>query len=116
MSIVYYGAVINPQTLTSYQALPNCLLSISPKGDIDWIVEDVLSSMVQETLIQKGCIDLDVVTLKHGEFIMPGFIDTHTVRPINLIMSTFTNTYRPLTIYSTLVKSRIWGGECWGAR
>jgi Predicted metal-dependent hydrolase with the TIM-barrel fold len=78
-STVYYGAVINPQTLTFYQALPNCLLAVGPTGEIDWIVEDVASSMVQETMAQKGSADVDVVDLKRGEFIMPGFIDTHTV-------------------------------------
>jgi len=79
-STIYYGAVINPQTLTFYQALPNCLLAVGHTGEIDWIVEDVVDSMVQETMAQKGCLDADVIALKHGEFIMPGFIDTHTVR------------------------------------
>ncbi|TFY78765.1 hypothetical protein EWM64_g5243, partial [Hericium alpestre] len=80
-STVFYGAVINPQTLTDYQALPNCLLSVGPDGAIDWLVDDVPDSMVQEVLAQKGSVDADVIALKHGEFIMPGFVDTHTHAP-----------------------------------
>jgi guanine deaminase len=78
---VYHGAVINPKTLTSYDALPNCLIAVSSIGDIDWIVDDVVDSMVQEIMSQKGCLEAEVISLKQGEFIIPGFIDTHTVSP-----------------------------------
>ena len=76
---VFYGAVINPQSLRSYQALPRCLLAVSASGVIEWIVDDVEESMIQQALAHKGCIDSEVVPLKYGEFIMPGFVDTHTV-------------------------------------
>lgn len=79
---IYYGPVINPETLNSYKALPSCLFSVGPSGNIDWIVEDVAEHMLQDTLAQKGCIDVNVTTLRTGEFFVPGFIDTHTVRDI----------------------------------
>lgn len=77
---IYHGAVINPKTVASYDALPRCLLAVSPSGEIAWMVEDVVDSMVQEIMSQKGCLQAEVISLKHGEFIIPGFIDTHTVR------------------------------------
>jgi guanine deaminase len=80
---VYHGAVINPKDLTSYHAMPNCLIAVSPVGEIEWIVEEVVDSMVQEIMSQKGCLEADVVNLKHGEFIIPGFIDTHTVSVVS---------------------------------
>ncbi|KAJ7271938.1 hypothetical protein B0H12DRAFT_1044019 [Mycena haematopus] len=80
-SIVYYGSVINPVSLASLQALPRCLLAVASTGNIDWIVEDVEDSMVQETMAAHGYIDIDVVCLREGEFIMPGFCDTHTHAP-----------------------------------
>lgn len=80
MATVYYGSVINPETLTSYETLSNCLLAVGPTGIIDWIARDVVDSMVQETMAQYGYADVKVLVLKQGEFIMPGFIDTHTVR------------------------------------
>jgi guanine deaminase len=79
---VFYGAVINPQSLISYQVIPNCLIAVSANGQIEWIVEGVIDAMVQETMAQKGCIDAKVIALNHAEFLMPGFIDTHTVRLI----------------------------------
>jgi len=80
-SKIFYGAVISPESLTTYKALPNCLLSVGAPGTIDWIVEDVENHALQETLAQKGCIDVDVIVLQAGEFLLPGFIDTHTHAP-----------------------------------
>ncbi|KAF7974821.1 hypothetical protein HWV62_11175 [Athelia sp. TMB] len=78
---IYHGPVINPRSLTAYDALPNCLLAVSPAGDITWLVEDVQGPMVQEVMNQQGCSDAEVVSLKTGEFIIPGFVDTHTHAP-----------------------------------
>ncbi|KAF8882424.1 hypothetical protein BD779DRAFT_1612446 [Infundibulicybe gibba] len=70
---VYYGPVINPQSPSTYQALPRCLLAIGTAGTIEWIVDDVESALVQEALAQKE--------LPQGQFIMPGLVDTHTHAP-----------------------------------
>lgn len=77
---VFYGAVINPETLKTFSALPRCLLAIAPSGEIAWMVDDVPDSMVQEVMAKNGCTDANVIPLRTGEFLMPGFIDTHTVR------------------------------------
>lgn len=78
---VFYGAAVNPQTLTDYATLPRCLLAVGPSGNIDWIVDDVAPHELQDTLSQKGCLDVDIVELKEGEFLLPGFVDTHTHAP-----------------------------------
>ncbi|KAG6853024.1 hypothetical protein C0991_007395 [Blastosporella zonata] len=78
---IFYGAVITPKTLTCYDALPNCLLSVGASGKIHWIEKNVEADALQDTLAQKGCIDVDVVVLEPGEFLLPGFIDTHTHAP-----------------------------------
>ncbi|KAJ7775024.1 hypothetical protein B0H16DRAFT_83154 [Mycena metata] len=77
-SVVYYGSVINPVTLMSFKAHTSCLIAVGPTGNIEWMVEDVPDSMVQETMAAHGYIDVDVVPLRSGEFIMPGLCDTHT--------------------------------------
>ncbi|EAU88645.1 guanine deaminase [Coprinopsis cinerea okayama7 len=80
----FYGAVINPKSLTSYAALPRCLLAVGPTGNIDWIVKDVAPHELQDALAQKGHVDIasaNLVELKEGEFLMPGFVDTHTHAP-----------------------------------
>jgi guanine deaminase len=76
---VFYGSVINPQTLVTYQTLRNCLLAVSTTGQIQWIVEDVSEHMVRETMAGRGCGDAELIMLTEAELIIPGFIDTHTV-------------------------------------
>ncbi|KAG6900664.1 hypothetical protein C0993_005897 [Termitomyces sp. T159_Od127] len=78
---IFYGAVINPKTLTAYDAFPHCLLSVGPDGNIDWIEENVEEHDLQDTLAKKGLVDVNIVTLQPGEFLLPGFIDTHTHAP-----------------------------------
>ena len=77
---IFYGPVINPVSLTSYSILPQCLLVVDPFGKIDFIMGYLEAHKLQETLASKGHSDVDVTILKDGEFLMPGFIDTHTVR------------------------------------
>ncbi|KAI0934761.1 hypothetical protein AcV5_006501 [Taiwanofungus camphoratus] len=83
MSTVYYGGLITPGTLTEYIALPHALLSVSGStGEIEWIEEDVPESMLQNVLAKHGMLSgFDLLALKLGEFLMPGFIDTHTHAP-----------------------------------
>ncbi|KAI0763687.1 Metallo-dependent hydrolase [Irpex lacteus] len=85
MSTIFYGALINPVSLTSYDALPHAVLSVSRQtGNIDWVEKDVPASSLQDVLAQHGVVDMsdvELVELKDGEFLMPGFIDTHSHAP-----------------------------------
>ncbi len=76
---IFYGPFVNPKSLSSFQALPRCLLAVGPSGHIDWIEEDVHESALQNVLAQHGSLSTPLVSLRHGEFILPGFVDTHTV-------------------------------------
>jgi guanine deaminase len=77
---IFYGPLVNPKSLSSFQALPRCLLAVAASGQIDWIEEDVHESALLDVLAQHGSLDVPLVNLRHGEFILPGFVDTHTVR------------------------------------
>jgi len=77
---IFYGPVINPKSHSSFNALSRCLLAVGPSGDIDWIVEDVPEHALQDVLAQRDSLDVPLVSLKYGEFVLPGFVDTHTVR------------------------------------
>ncbi|KAH9952108.1 Metallo-dependent hydrolase [Amylocystis lapponica] len=83
MATIFYGALISPTSLSTYDALPHALLSVShDTGEIEWLDEDVPASTVQDALARHGLVsEVDLVELKPGEFIMPGFIDTHTHAP-----------------------------------
>jgi hypothetical protein len=77
---IFYGPIVNPISHSSFQALPRCLLAVGPTGHIEWIVEDVHESALLGVLAQHGSTDIPLVVLRHGEFLLPGFVDTHTVR------------------------------------
>ena len=78
MATAYIGPVINPQSLTDYLALPQCLILVSAEGDIDQIYEDVQPLQVQEIITNHPGIKS--IKLEEGQFLMPGLIDTHAVR------------------------------------
>ncbi|PPQ63252.1 hypothetical protein CVT24_006777 [Panaeolus cyanescens] len=79
---IYYGAVVNPRSLQAYDLWPRCLLAVNAKGVIDWVVEDVQPHELQDALASKGhSLETDFVALKDGEFLIPGFVDTHTHAP-----------------------------------
>ena len=82
MSTIFYGALVTPVSLTAYRALPRALLAVSREtGDIDWVEDDVPAGELQEVLAKHGVVSegAEIVELKTGEFLMPGFIDTHIV-------------------------------------
>jgi len=54
-------------------------MEIGSTGNIDWMLDCVKENQLEEALSQKGLATSQVVYLKDGEFIIPGFIDTHTV-------------------------------------
>ncbi|KAI0273592.1 hypothetical protein BC834DRAFT_816347 [Gloeopeniophorella convolvens] len=78
---VFYGPVINPESTSSFHTLPACLLAVGASGEIDWIAHDVHESAIQDVLAQHGSLDTHLVQLNHGEFLLPGFVDTHTHAP-----------------------------------
>lgn len=78
---IFYGPLVNPKSLSYFQALPRCLLAVGPEGHIDWIEEDIHESALQNVLAQHASLEAHLVNLRHGEFILPGFVDTHTHAP-----------------------------------
>ncbi len=76
---IFYGGVVNPISHDSYSVFPQCVLSVDSLGNIEWMVDDVKPHNLQTTLAAKGRVGAEVLALKNGEFIIPGFIDTHTV-------------------------------------
>jgi guanine deaminase len=80
----YYGAVINPHERNprepiSYSVYPACLIIVSTEGQIvDMITQcDIVDFQEKE---KERCNEAVTVILNSDEFLMPGFIDTHTVR------------------------------------
>lgn len=78
-TMIFYGGVINPLNVDSFSALPRCLLCVDRTGNIAWVIDNVEPHNLQESLSAKGLVDAEIIALRDGEFIIPGFIDTHSV-------------------------------------
>ncbi|KAG8981318.1 hypothetical protein FRB94_009379 [Tulasnella sp. JGI-2019a] len=80
---IIYGAIIHPLSLREYQASNEALIAIDDKGIIQWLEVGVDNHRVQDVVAAKGWSldDVDFVELKPGQWIMPGFVDTHTHAP-----------------------------------
>ncbi|KXN91507.1 putative guanine deaminase [Leucoagaricus sp. SymC.cos] len=75
---ILYGSVVTPVDPRTWKALPRCLMAIGSTGNIDWMLDHVEENKLAEALSQKGYSTDPVVKLRNGEFIIPGFVDTHT--------------------------------------
>ncbi|KAI0028158.1 guanine deaminase [Vararia minispora EC-137] len=78
---VFYGPVISSKDLTAYHAWPRCVLCVGADGHIAWIEHDVAPSDLQTVLETNGSADANFIELRAGEFLLPGFVDTHTHAP-----------------------------------
>ena len=75
---VYRGPVVHPRSLSFYEVIPDGVVVVSPTGDISQVItrpDDVVAFIVGPGADQQL---FDVVELEYGEFLMPGFVDTHT--------------------------------------
>ncbi|KAG8217571.1 hypothetical protein J3R82DRAFT_5722 [Butyriboletus roseoflavus] len=79
-TIIFHGPVVNPLSLTVYNALPRCLIAVANDGNILWIDDDVDPANLRDTIAHHGLQSYTLIDLKPGEFIMPGLVDTHIVR------------------------------------
>ncbi|KXN83278.1 putative guanine deaminase [Leucoagaricus sp. SymC.cos] len=78
---IFYGAVVTPVCPRTWKALPRCLIVVGRYGNINFMREHVEDHKLDEVLREHGYADHYVKRLQDGEFIIPGFVDTHTHAP-----------------------------------
>ena len=86
MALLISGALISPVDQRSYTAFTNALLYVGKDGVIKAIkqVEPAGAGDVDGFLEEVGHSgELERLDLARGEFLIPGFIDTHTVRVLH---------------------------------
>jgi guanine deaminase len=79
---LFHGSIINPVSVHKADFLPRALLAVSPAGIIEWVARDVDPAEIQRVALENGLVideSVEVYELKYGEWLMPGFVDTHTV-------------------------------------
>ncbi|KAL0489131.1 guanine deaminase [Acrasis kona] len=69
---LFVGPIIHSKSLNELEVIPHAAISVF-KGRIEFIRYDVIDKHEQEYE--------QIVTLKKGQFLIPGFIDTHTHAP-----------------------------------
>ncbi|BGP14651.1 hypothetical protein JCM10213_001639 [Rhodosporidiobolus nylandii] len=80
---VFHGTCIHSRSLTETECLQDALLGVDQAGTIAFVEKEVPAGEVEQRLEQLGWAGADVqlVRLKKGDFLIPGFIDTHTHAP-----------------------------------
>ncbi|GAA5969899.1 hypothetical protein JCM11641_008078 [Rhodosporidiobolus odoratus] len=80
---VFYGTCIHSRSLTDLDYLSNALLGVDESGTIAFVEEDIAADQVEARLreLQWPITAVELVRLRKGEFLIPGFIDTHTHAP-----------------------------------
>ncbi|KAF2083530.1 guanine deaminase [Saccharata proteae CBS 121410] len=79
----FYGTIIHALTTTQVQILTNALLLVGPEGKILLFREHVHKSQVAGILADysSGVGSLRIRYLERGQFLIPGFVDTHNHAP-----------------------------------
>lgn len=99
-SILYYGPVIQSRTLLELDIWQSALIAVNPNGIIAWIESGpIVASLIQEISNQHGWditdlgSSIQLIEGLEGEWIMPGFVDTHSVNDIFVHAHEFTLTF-----------------------
>lgn len=81
MVLVFHGTVIHSLGPTSLEILDDALLVVGADGTIQSLDAGVPSASVPGALASRGLDADEVRYLGRGEFLIPGFVDTHNHAP-----------------------------------
>ncbi|KAM0456568.1 hypothetical protein ACHAPV_005112 [Trichoderma viride] len=76
-----HGTLIHSVSPTQLQVLPNTLIILSSSGIITHLEENIPPSWVVNFLAEKHIEHIRTTALSSGQFLIPGFVDTHNHAP-----------------------------------
>jgi guanine deaminase len=81
--LVFYGTLIHSLSLDRLEIIENALVTINPDGIIFDLVKAISEESVQQHLATSGLSEhqYEIHYLARGQFIVPGFVDTHNHAP-----------------------------------
>ncbi|KAF1731503.1 putative guanine deaminase [Beauveria bassiana] len=77
----FYGTVIHSKSPREIAILENALLVVVDRGIIAFLEDGIPRDRVSEKIKALNTSEIIVTELKKGQFIMPGFVDTHNHAP-----------------------------------
>ncbi|KAM3467489.1 hypothetical protein MY5147_007922 [Beauveria neobassiana] len=77
----FYGTVIHSKSPREIAILENALLVVVDRGIIAFLEDGIPRDRVSEKMKALNTSEIIVTELKKGQFIMPGFVDTHNHAP-----------------------------------
>jgi guanine deaminase len=83
LPIAFHGTVIHSHALDDLETLENCFVLVSKDGKIQALQANVQPDQINAIISENGYAP-DVFPVKHlkrGEFLCPGFVDTHNHAP-----------------------------------
>ncbi|CAG8669685.1 7229_t:CDS:2 [Dentiscutata erythropus] len=82
ISQIFYGTLIHSLSLTELEFIHNALLGVDNQGKIAFLERNVSNEQTLRDIIKKWRTTEDkVVRLTNRQFLLPGFVDTHTHAP-----------------------------------
>ncbi|KAJ8131082.1 hypothetical protein O1611_g2547 [Lasiodiplodia mahajangana] len=81
--LVFHGTLIHCLGPNELEIIEDGLIVITPDGTIATLVKSVLKESIQRHLITLGLSEpqYDIQFLERGQFLIPGFVDTHNHAP-----------------------------------
>lgn len=82
ISKVFYGTLIHSLSLANLEILQNTLLGVDISGKIAFLEKNVIDEITLNHIISQWEFpEQEVIRLSKRQFLMPGFVDTHTHAP-----------------------------------
>ena len=111
MPLLIRGSVVTPVNNRRYEVLPDTYTYVTSDGIIRAVqelrpgVEPLTEEEFLRNVGHNG--ELEILRLKKGEFLIPGFVDTHTVRVPDRHSDTIDRTRDVLLYHSMPLNSQI---------
>ena len=83
LPLAFHGTVIHSRSLTEIEVLENCFLLVDKAGKIQALQADVHLDQINGIISDHGYAPdvFPIKRLQHGQFLCPGFVDTHNHAP-----------------------------------
>lgn len=80
-AVAFYGVIAHSTDLDTLAILDNTLVVVNAEGRIAKVESGMAKEKIPDTLSELGLEGIEVIELQRGQFLIPGFVDTHNHAP-----------------------------------